>query len=749
MRKLMLFAVGFTAACAAGVYLQMNILCLVLGLLCLLGFIGSFFFASKPAKIVAAILLGVVIGFVWVCGFSGLYLNTAKNHDGETLPVTITASDYSYTSNYGQAFDGYLELDGKHYQVRCYLNEDRKITPGQTVTGEFRLRFTGAGGEREATHHQGKGIFLLITQKSDVQIAEGQIRIMDYPALWRQKITQRITEIFPADGAGFARALLLGDTAGLTYPQNRAFQVSGLRHVVAVSGLHVSILFALIYMAFGHRRVLNALFGIPLLLIFAAIAGFTPSIVRACLMQFLMLLSMLTDKEYDPPTALAFAVLVILGINPMTITSVSFQLSVGCMIGIFAFSESLRQYFLSFGNLKEKSKGKSGKAKCIRWFTGSVAVTLSAMVVTTPLCALYFGMISLVGILSNLLTLWIISFVFYGIMIAVAASVIWQPLGQGIAWLVNWLIRYVLAVSGLLAKFPLAAVYTDSIYIVFWLILSYVLLAVFFFTKKKYPGVTAFGIAALLVVCVSLSWLEPALDDIRVSVIDVGQGQCIFVQQDGVRYLVDCGGDTPGITADTVANHLMSQGVFHLDGVILTHYDKDHAGSVVELLSVMDAGRIYMPDISDTNGIRERITMAYPEKIHLISETEQLHTESGKVTLSSGNSGANDNENSLCVLFQRENCDILITGDRSGSGERALMKQTQLPKLELLIAGHHGSNASTSLDLLLQTMPEAVAISVGENNPYGHPQQEMLDRITRFGCAVYRTDQQGTIIFRR
>ena len=419
------------------------------------------------------------------------------------------------------------------------------------------------------------------------------------------------------------------------------------------------------------------------------------------------------------------------------------------MIGIFAFSEKLQQYFLSFGKLKARSKGKSAKAKWIRWFTGSVAVTLSAMVVTTPLCALYFGMVSLVSILSNLLTLWVISFLFYGIMIALAAAVIWLPLGQGIAWLVNWLIRYVLAISGLLAKFPLAAVYTDSIYIVLWLILSYTLLAVFFLTKKKYPGVTAAGIMILLTVCIGLSWLEPKLDDLRVSVIDVGQGQCILVRQDGVHYLVDCGGDSPGVTADTVANHLMSQGVFGLDGVILTHYDKDHAGSVTELLSVMDVDRIYMPDVSDSNGIREKLFLAYPERIHLISETEQLHTDSGKVTLFPGNSGADDNENSLCVLFQRENCDILITGDRSGSGERALIKQTQLPKLELLIAGHHGSNASTSLDLLLETMPDAVAISVSENNPYGHPQQEMLDRVTRFGCEIYRTDRQGTIIFRR
>ena len=747
MRKLMWFAVGFTAACALGVYLLFGAWLLLIGLFCLIGFAAMLFVQSKPAKIASVVLLGCLVGFLWLWGHDCFYLSTARNYDGETLPLTVTATDFSYNPSYGSAFDGKMELEGKTYSVRCYMDEDISIEPGNRVRGDFRLRYMVDC--EELTYHQGKGIFLLAYEESETVISEGKLRFWDYPAVWRQRIIDTIEEVFPADTAGFAKALLIGDTTDLTYQQDRSFQVSGIRHIVAVSGLHVSILFALIYLLFGKQRVLNAMFGIPLLLVFAAIAGFSPSIIRACIMQILILLAMLTNKEYDPPTALAFSVLVILGMNPRAITSVSFQLSVGCMIGIFAFSEPLRQYFLSFGNLKEKSKGKSRSAKMIRWITGSIAVTLSAMVVTTPLCAAYFGMVSLVGILANLLILPVLSFIFYGIMLVCVASLVWLPMGIWIGSMVSLPMRYVLWISNLLAKFPLAAVYADSVYIVCWLIFSYVLLMAFFLLKRKHPAITALGILFGLCVCLGLSWLEPALADTRVSVINVGQGQSILVQQGKSRYLVDCGGEHAGITADTVANFLLSQGIFQLDGIILTHYDADHAGSVMNLMNSVPADNIYLPDLYDSNGLRERLENTYPDQCRLIEGIAEVIVDGGKFTLYPAENAANDNDSSVCVLFQAENCDILITGDRSKAGERKLLEQAELPMLELLVVGHHGSNESTSLELLHATCPKAAVISVGEDNRYGHPRQEVLERIEQFACEIYRTDIQGTITFRR
>ena len=147
------------------------------------------------------------------------------------------------------------------------------------------------------------------------------------PAVWRQKLLERINDIFSDDTSAFSSALLLGDRTGIDYELDTAFKVSGISHVIAVSGLHVSILFGLVYTLTSKRRVLSCAVGIPILILFAAIVGFTPSITRACIMQSLMLIALMLDKEYDPPTALAFAVLTMLVWNPMTVLSVSFQLS--------------------------------------------------------------------------------------------------------------------------------------------------------------------------------------------------------------------------------------------------------------------------------------------------------------------------------------------------------------------------------------------------------------------------------------
>lgn len=748
MRKLLLFTIGFAASCAFGAYVLSGGWLLLLALFLTFCCFVSLCFSSQKGKLVAMVLFGCVIGMLWQFGYDKCYLSAAKRNDGKELSVTITASDYNYSQQFGEVVDGHIQLDGKTYRVRTYLYSPKTVEPGDQIEGTFTLHYTGA--ESDNTYHQGKGIFLLAYEKEVSSFMKAEtIKLRHYPAIWRQKILSLLADIFPDDCVGFAKALLLGETQDLTYAQNRAFQVSGIRHVVAVSGLHVAILFSLLYLFVGRNRFLIPLLGIPVLVIFAAVAGFTPSIVRACVMQALISLSMLTQREYDPPTALSFAVLVILAVNPMSVTAVGFQLSVGCMVGIFLFSEKLRQYFLSFGNLKDQAKGKSTRAKLIRWITGSVSVTLGSMVFTVPLCATYFGMVSLIGILTNILILWVISFVFYGIMLACLLGAVWLSAGKLIAGLVSWPIRYVFAVSRVLARLPLAAAYTDSVYIVVWLIFSYTLLIVFFSIKRKYPAIVTTAIVAGLCLCASLSWLEPRMHDFQVSVIDVGQGQSVLLQSEDEYYLVDCGSSDVDAAADTTANYLLSRGITKLDGLILTHYDADHAGGVLQLLYSVPAQTIYMPDIYDTNGLREMIERAYSEQIALLEHTQKINISGGEITCYPAKPTASDNESSMCVLFQRQNCAILITGDRSSAGERKLLEEAELPKVDILVVGHHGSHTATSHELLQATQPNIAIISVSEDNPYGHPHGEVLERLQMYGCQIYRTDQQGTITFRR
>ena len=109
----------------------------------------------------------------------------------------------------------------------------------------------------------------------------------------------------------------------------------------------------------------------------------------------------------------------------------------------------------------------------------------------------------------------------------------------------------------------------------------------------------------------------------------------------------------------------------------------------------------------------------------------------------------NSNEMSLCILFDTENCDILITGDRTGFGERSLLRHAQIPDVDILVAGHHGAKNSTCEELLDAVTPEIVCISVSQDNSYGHPSADTIERLQQRGCTIYRTDRHGTITIRR
>lgn len=739
MRKLLYFTLGFTAECALLAYSANSAVCIVCiaVLLCICALAGR---KAKPVKRAALALLGCIAGSLWFHQYYDLYLNTAVALDGETRFVAIRAADYNYETTYGIAFDGTLSSNGKCYQVRTYLNESEGIVPGSQITGPFRFRVTTPDGAEEATYHQGKGIFLLAYQTDEITITGTCAAWRDLPAILRRQIKTILQAHFPENTYPFAKALLIGDCSDLDYATNTDFKISGIRHVVAVSGLHISILFALLSTITFHKRWLTALAGFPTLLLFAAVAGFTPSVTRACIMSALILLALLVNKEYDGPTALSFAVLVILSGNPLAVTSVSFQLSAGSVAGIFLFSPGIYKWLLSlFGD----AKGRKVKTLLVQWFSTSVSITLSAMTITTSLCAYYFGTVSLVGVLTNLLALWVVSFIFYGIIAVCLLHLIMPTAAVILAKIISVPIRYVLLVAKTMADIPLAAVYTRSPYITAWLIFVYILLLLFLLSQNRRPVILS--CCAILGLCLALlaSWAEPMLDDVRFTVLDVGQGQCLLLQTEGKSYMVDCGGDSDATTADIAAETLLSQGITKLDGLILTHLDRDHAGAAANLLSRVDTDVLILPPVHTD------LSNAASGEVVYAADDLMLSYGDTNVYIYAPTFPGNSNENSLCILFDTKKCDILITGDRNGFGERALLRNVQIPDVDILVAGHHGSKNSTCEELLAAVRPEIVCISAGEDNSYGHPAPELLQRLNEFGCTVYRTDIHGTILIRR
>lgn len=747
MRKLMWFTIGFGAAIALCAYAGFYPAVLIaLGVLVVAAVVAAF--RWKQVRIPALVLVGATAAMVFFLGYRAIYLQPASTMDGQERVISAEVTDYSYETNYGGAVEATVSLEGRSYRAVVYMDEYVHLIPGDRVEGLFRLRCTN-GGREEATYHRGNGILLLCYPESDLNIQKTeQIPAKYYPAVLRRTLLAYIDDAFPADTACFAKALLLGEKSDLPFEVSTAFKISGISHIIAVSGLHVSILFAIVTLIAGKRRLLMALIGIPVLLYFAAVAGFTPSVTRACLMQMLFLVAMLFNKEYDPPTSLAFAVLVMLAVNPFVITSASFQLSVGCMAGIFLFSKKITAWINRFPFWKDW-KGKNLKVRFRNWISGGVGITLSAMFFTTPLVAYYFGAVSLVGILTNLLTLGPVSLCFYGTMAVCLLSGIWPGLAGVAAWCISWVMRYVILTAKLLSAIPLAAVYTQSIFIIGWLVLCYILILIFLCAKKRQSFILISCGVCGLCVALMLSWAEPLLDDTRMTVLDVGQGQCVILQSGGRTFLVDCGGDSDVEAANLAADTLLSQGIFRLDGVIVTHYDRDHAGGVGYLLSRIPADAVFLPSSPDEDGMLDTILPYCHGKEVFVDKDVTLGWENASLEIFAPILSSSDNERGLCVLFGDENCDILITGDLSSLGEKILLAEKDIPELTVLVAGHHGSKNSTCRELLQATTPEYVFISAGEDNYYGHPHSDVLMRLAEFDCYIYRTDRQGTIIFRR
>ena len=212
--------------------------------------------------------------------------------------------------------------------------------------------------------------------------------------------------------------------------------------------------------------------------------------------------------------------------------------------------------------------------------------------------------------------------------------------------------------------------------------------------------------------------------------------------------MVDCGGGYDEETADIAAATLLAQGIDRLDGLILTHYDRDHTGAAAYLLHRVKTDVLILPEGKGAETWDTGILNNHTGRTLRASEDLRIHWGEADIQIFSAWNRESSNESSLCVLFHTEKCDILITGDRSIVGEQMLLLQTKLPQLDALVVGHHGAASSTGQELLDATNPKTALISVGEGNTSRHPAQESLDRLIAHGCVIRRTDLEGTIIFR-
>lgn len=246
--------------------------------------------------------------------------------------------------------------------------------------------------------------------------------------------------------------------------------------------------------------------------------------------------------------------------------------------------------------------------------------------------------------------------------------------------------------------------------------------------------------------------LQPlAPGEMRVSVIDVGQGDSILVQlPDGQTILEDASVSEEG---PTVTAYLKQQGIARIDHLVATHPHADHIGGLLDIVPAFDIGKVYMPKVTTNTRTFERLLEEIRDKGLTITtaKTGVAMLQQGSVqavfVAPSGSPHDDLNDWSAVTRLQYGETAFLLTGDAEVESEREMLASGTELRADVLKVGHHGSDSSTSEEFLEAVDPSYAVISVGADNDYGHPRQEILDRLQQAGVQVYRTDQDGTVVF--
>ncbi len=598
-------------------------------------------------------------------------------------------------------------------------------------------------------------------------------------AFLRLSLRKGAEQVFGSRNSALISAIVLGDRSGLDAETRQLFQDGGILHVLAVSSLHVTLLGLTLYKILRRLRqsfLVSALASGFLVVSYCLMTGSSYSAVRAGVMFLLWLGSQITGRTFDRLTALGAAAILILLRQPLALTDAGFLLSFGCILSLALLEPVFSDIWNPRRALSRRLSGalalQAGVLPCILWFyyqATPYGILVGLIVLPSMSLVMFFGTI---GILAGLL-------IPLGSFFLTSARLAGGPCGY-LLDLFRLLCRFAQRLPGDVIITGRPSVWKMVLYyaclLAFCLIIRLPDRKTFLKNRKKIRFFHAGLLLSLFLLM--LIHQKPAF---RFTCLDVGQGSCALVEQDGLTVLFDCGSSSvKDVWRRRVEPALKYYGISRIDLLFLSHADGDHTSGAQELLSGMHemlpgatffqrmlpegisaaqaggirVGRILLPqtDVApDESGMAEVIAAArrFNIPVSMVSEgsefySEQLHLR--VLSPSPGRMTGSDNED--CIVLSLSWQDIRIRAYQDAVLFSPPQGYPDINSRTILVAGHHGSRNATSEAFLSLVRPDLVLISCGRNNRYGHPAAAMLKRLKDKSLPCFRTDQDGAFCLR-
>lgn len=534
----------------------------------------------------------------------------------------------------------------------------------------------------------------------------------------------------------YLETFILGDKSDIDAEVMNSYQNNGISHLLSISGMHISLLSLIILFALNkisERKIMNYLLVIVCLVSYATLTGLLPPVARATL----LFIALTINKTFDLKIKTIYLLIIICDItiiyNPYIIYNIGFQ-----------FSYIVSFYLILFQKLIEAKKD---------YITKTFLISFIAFLAGIPIMIINFHQINLLSPLINVIFVPLVSVIVFPLSLI---TLIIQPLDLLLKIIIECTEQISLSIAAV-DNFNIILKHINLIIVVaYYLVITGTLYCL---VKRQIRGLVILSL--MLFAHTNINYLNPYP---FITMIDVGQGDSLLLSlpHNKGNILIDTGGTAnfrnsfknqnkkfTGTIATNTINYLKSEGIKEINYLIITHGDFDHIGEAENLINNYKIKNIILN--SHQNNSLEDLVVNLAHKKHIPCKNINegyLKINKYKLKFLKSNSQT-ENEDSLIIYTKMNNQNILLMGDAGEEREKYILKEYNLPKMDILKVGHHGSKHSTSPRFVNQIEPKISLISAGRNNLYGHPHKELLARLEDSKLLITQIDGSVKIVLKK